>query len=90
MPLTHSTDRPPSPAAGPLFTDLYELTMLQAYDAEGMEGRAVFELFFRELPSEWNYVVAAGVEQAVRDALAWRFSADELSYLRSTGQVRRG
>ena len=89
LPLTHSTDRPPPPAAGPLFTDLYELTMLQAYDAEAMDGAAVFELFFRELPSQWNYVVAAGVEQAIRDALAWRFSAEELSYLRSTGKLSR-
>ncbi|HEY3453848.1 MAG TPA: hypothetical protein VGK64_04545 [Bryobacteraceae bacterium] len=30
-----------------LFTDLYELTMAQAYDAEQMEDVAVFELSFR-------------------------------------------
>lgn len=77
----------PSPAATPLFTDLYELTMLQAYDAEGMEGRAVFELFFRELPEQWNYLLAAGLEDAVRDALAWRFGDDDIHYLRSTGKL---
>ena len=33
---------PPIPA---LFTDLYELTMAQAYLAEGLTDRAVFSLF---------------------------------------------
>ena len=61
--------------------------MLQAYAAEGMDGRAVFELFFRELPEQWNYLVAAGLEQAVRDVLAWRFRDEELAYLRATGHV---
>ena len=33
-----------------LFTDLYELTMAQAYLAEGLTGTAVFTLFARRLP----------------------------------------
>ena len=33
-----------------LFTDLYELTMAQAYEAEGTDQEAVFALFFRKLP----------------------------------------
>lgn len=61
--------------------------MLQAYDAEGMESTAVFELFFRELPEQWNYLVAAGLDQVVRDALAWRFSDEEITYLRDSGHV---
>ena len=32
-----------------LFTDLYELTMAQAYQAERMDQLAVFELAFREM-----------------------------------------
>ena len=32
------------------FVDLYELTMLQAYLAEGMTDTAVFTLFARQLP----------------------------------------
>ena len=32
-----------------LFTDLYELTMLQSYFHEGMNGTAVFDLFVRRL-----------------------------------------
>ena len=33
-----------------LLTDLYELSMLEAYAAYGMAETAVFELFFRKLP----------------------------------------
>ena len=44
-----------------LFTDLYELTMAQAYAAEHMDGTAVFELAFRKMPANRNYIVAAGI-----------------------------
>ena len=44
-----------------LFTDLYELTMAQAYPAEHMDQMAVFELAFRKMPANRNYIVAAGI-----------------------------
>lgn len=37
-----------------LFTDLYELTMLQAYLEEDMHDSAVFSLFVRRLPERRN------------------------------------
>lgn len=65
-----------------LFTDLYELTMARAYDAEGMGQLAAFELFFRKLPPARNFIVAAGLED-VLDALASvGLAGDELEYLR--------
>ena len=48
-----------------LFTDLYELTMAQAYQAEGMDQFAVFELAFREMPQNRNYIVAAGFQDVL-------------------------
>ena len=48
-----------------LMTDLYELTMLQAYRREGMNQEAVFDLFVRNLPPQRNYLIAAGLEQAL-------------------------
>jgi nicotinate phosphoribosyltransferase len=45
---------------GVLLTDLYELTMLQAYFRQRMNGPAVFELFVRKLPPHRNFVLAAG------------------------------
>src|SRR5690606_3378109 len=48
-----------------LLTDLYQLTMMQAYLEEGMADTSVFELFVRKLPPERNFLVAAGLEQAL-------------------------
>ena len=47
------------PLRSALFTDLYELTMSSAYFAEGMDGRAVFELFFRRMPHTRSFIIAA-------------------------------
>ena len=52
-------------AASVLLTDLYELTMLQAYFAQRMNGTAVFEFFVRKLPEERNFLMAAGLEQVL-------------------------
>ena len=63
MPQTSSADSSPANLqSSPLLTDLYQLTMLQAYHAEGMQQTAVFELFVRKLPERRNFLVAAGLE----------------------------
>ena len=69
-----------------LLTDLYELTMLDAYFAEGMTGRAIFEFFVRWLPDERNFLVAAGLAQVVDYLLNLSFSQDELAWLEQTGR----
>jgi nicotinate phosphoribosyltransferase len=69
-----------------LLTDLYELTMLQAYFAEQMNGTAVFELFVRKLPPHRNFLVAAGLAQVVEYLADLRLTPDELSWLESTGR----
>ncbi|WP_334157103.1 nicotinate phosphoribosyltransferase [Oryzomicrobium sp.] len=70
----------------PLLTDLYELTMLQAYLDEGMADTAVFEFFVRALPPSWNFLMAAGIEQAVDYLATLRFRDDDLRWLRDTGR----
>lgn len=64
-----------------LLTDLYQLTMLQAYLAEGMAQTAVFELFVRRLPARRNFLVAAGLEQVLQFLETFSFSAAELAWL---------
>lgn len=66
-----------------LFTDLYELTMLQAYFNEGMEDVAVFDLFVRRLPAERNFLLAAGLEQVLAYLQNLHFSAQSLAHLES-------
>lgn len=69
-----------------LFTDLYELTMAQAYQAEGMDQLAVFELAFRGMPRNRNYVVAAGFQDVLDFLTGFHFSAGEIDYLRVNGE----
>jgi nicotinate phosphoribosyltransferase len=78
--------RPSDPGASPLLTDLYELTMLQTYYEHGMTDTAVFELFFRRPPrGARNFLVAAGLEQALDYLEQLRFSADELDWVAGAG-----
>lgn len=69
-----------------LCVDLYELTMLQAYFDERMTETAVFELYVRALPPQRNFLLLAGVEQALDYLETLRFTAEELDWLRSTGR----
>jgi nicotinate phosphoribosyltransferase len=67
-----------------LFTDLYELTMLEAYLAEHMDETAVFSLFVRRLPSRRNYLLACGLDDVLAFLETLRFDEPALDYLRST------
>src|SRR5438132_12715485 len=69
-----------------LFTDLYELTMLQSYFAEGMNDVAVFDLFIRRLPPTRNYFVACGIEHVLNYLESLAFSEGSLKYLGSLGR----
>jgi len=73
----------------PLLTDLYELTMLAGYLEEGMtDSPAVFDLYFRSNPFEGGYAVFAGLEPALRFLETFRFSEEELEYVRGMGVFR--
>ena len=65
-----------------LLTDLYELTMAAGYLQTRFDARATFELFVRHLPAKRNYLVAAGLEQALEFLEHVHFTKDEISYLR--------
>lgn len=68
----------------PLFTDLYQLTMAQAYlSSRKANQSAVFELFFRKCPFGGEFAVFSGL-QLVRDVLEnFHFSENQVQYLRS-------
>jgi nicotinate phosphoribosyltransferase len=78
------------PLSSPLLTDLYELTMLQAYFDRGMTETAVFELFSRKLPSARNFLVAAGLEQALDFIEGLRFGEEELDWIERSRLFRPG
>lgn len=64
------------------FTDLYELTMAQAYWQEGMTGTATFSFFFRSLPPHRGYLVAAGIEPLLEELEEFHLTADDIAALR--------
>ncbi|MFP3944371.1 MAG: nicotinate phosphoribosyltransferase [Alphaproteobacteria bacterium] len=70
--------------ASALFTDLYELTMLQAYLEEGMTAEAVFSLFTRHLPQRRNFLLACGLDPVLDYLENLRFSEEDLAFLAST------
>jgi len=66
-----------------LLTDLYELTMAAGYVQNRFDATATFELFVRQLPHRRNYLVAAGLEQALDFIENVRFSDEDIAYLRA-------
>lgn len=82
----HTIERPGmNSASSALLTDLYQLTMIEAYFDHGDTGCAVFEFFVRTLPSRRGFLVAAGLEQALDYLENLRFSSAELDWLRNSG-----
>lgn len=77
--------RPEQPSA--LLTDLYQLSMLDAYYRLGMEQAAIFEFFVRRLPERRSFLVAAGLEQVLDYLENVRFTSEELAWLGGTGRV---
>ena len=69
-----------------LLTDLYELTMAQSFLEHNKTGTAVFSIFARSLPKERNFLIAGGLEELVRQLERFRFTEDDIAYLRSLNQ----
>ncbi|WP_172149612.1 nicotinate phosphoribosyltransferase [Pseudomonas tumuqii] len=80
-----SRELPRLASPGALLTDLYQLTMLQAYFERDMLETAVFEFFARKLPAARNFYLAAGLEQALDYLEQLRFSQAELDWLGGQG-----
>jgi nicotinate phosphoribosyltransferase len=71
-----------------LFTDHYELTMLQAALKGGTAGRrSVFEVFTRRLPSGRRYGVVCGTGRVLDAVRNFRFDEAQLAFLRERGVV---
>jgi len=69
-----------------LYTDMYQLTMGQAYVRDGTaDTPAVFDYFFRRLPFDGGYVLFAGLDDVLGLLERLRFDPDDLTYLASLG-----
>jgi nicotinate phosphoribosyltransferase len=71
-----------------LLTDQYELTMISAALKDGTaERRSVFEVFARRLPTGRRYGVVAGPGRLVELIRDFRFTAEDIDFLRTAGIV---
>lgn len=71
-----------------LTTDLYQLTMAAGYFTHGCVQPASFELFVRRLPSARNYMVVAGIGEALDYIMGLRFTTENVEYLRNLPQFK--
>lgn len=78
-------DRTPwvSSANAAMLVDLYELTMAASYHAQGMYGRATFDLFVRALPPDRGFLVSCGLADALDYLATMSFDAEAVGYLDS-------
>lgn len=77
-----------NPLTSVLLTDLYQLTMLAGYLDRRMEATAVFELFVRKLPDCRNFLLVAGLEQALAFLERLRFTPEELDWIKHSGRFK--
>jgi len=68
-----------------LLTDLYELTMMQGYYAKGQNEKVIFDVFFRQNPSNNGYSVCAGLDQVIDYIKNLNFTYEDVDYLRGLG-----
>jgi nicotinate phosphoribosyltransferase len=74
-----------NPTSG-LFTDLYQLTMAQAYWRSRKTADATFSLFFRGYPPDRGYFVFAGLPGVVDHLEGFGFSDEDIEFLGTLGQ----
>jgi len=66
-----------------LLTDLYQLTMAQAYFHSGQRAPATFSLFIRSYPSNRSYFVAAGMSDVLDFLEQFKIDSEAIDYLSS-------
>ena len=66
-----------------MLCDFYELTMGNGYFRNGYKDRITyFDVFFRKVPDQGGFAIAAGLEQLIDDIENLHFSEEDIAYLR--------
>jgi nicotinate phosphoribosyltransferase len=69
-----------------LFTDLYQLTMMQGYWHGEMREPAAFTFFCRRLPQHRNYLLACGLDDVLTYLETVRWTDEAIDYLATLPQ----
>ncbi|MFW6312920.1 MAG: nicotinate phosphoribosyltransferase [Spirochaetota bacterium] len=78
-----------NPTHSGLFTDLYELTMIQGYSKYHENHDVVFDMFFRRQPFGGGFTVFAGLDDLIDQLEQFSFSDEDIEYLRDAGLFER-
>ena len=74
-----------------MLCDFYEFTMSNGYFKNGFYRRTVyFDVFFRKVPDNGGFAIAAGLEQVIEYIKELHFDEDDIAYLRSKGIFGEG
>ena len=74
-----------------MLCDFYEFTMSNGYFKNGFYRRTVyFDVFFRKVPDNGGFAIAAGLEQVIEYIKELRFDEEDIAYLRSKGIFDEG
>ena len=67
-----------------MLCDFYELTMANGYFKNGFYKRTTyFDVFFRNVPDNGGFAIAAGLDQIIEYIKELHFSAKDIEFLRS-------
>lgn len=65
-----------------MLTDFYEFTMVNGFFNEGKGNETVcFDAFFRKVPDNGGFAIAAGLEQVIDYIKKLKFTEDDIAYL---------
>lgn len=74
-----------------MLCDYYEFTMSNGFFMNGFYKRCVyFDVFFRKVPDNGGFAIAAGLEQVIEYIKELHFDDDDIAYLRSKGIFDEG
>ena len=74
-----------------MLCDFYEFTMSNGYFKNGFYKRSVyFDVFFRKVPDNGGFAIAAGLEQVIEYIKELHFDEDDIAYLQSKGIFDEG
>jgi len=72
----------PIPPPTGLQVEFYQLVQAAVYHADGLWGDATFDLYVKQLPENYGYMIAAGIEPTIDAILNMRFTEAEISWLK--------
>lgn len=73
-------------AVSGLFTDFYELTMMQGYFLVKNNPQVAFDMFYRNNPFDGGYSVFTGLQSVLEQLESFSFSDEDVDYLKSLGK----